>query len=176
LAVGVLVTLYVVNVAASALFKVATQWQVDLLFKRMESLARVDRQDPQITRIRQLIEVADYTSPLEVAPRAIAKRRAIKTYLKQHPHVSISVAVDGNDFAPSLVADMLRGVNQRLRPHRLSVGLAEPVVEIKVPAQATRGDILQGISTAFEGQSEYVVAFVANRCVYTASGPPPREP
>ncbi len=176
LALGLLVALYVANVATNALYKVATQWQVDLLGQRMESLSRLDRNDPEIGRAAQLVEAADYVSLIEAAPRAIAKRKAITTYLKQHPHLTLGIAVDGNDFTPGRITGMLRELNQRLRPHRLSVGLAEPVVEIKVPAQATRDDILRGITTAFEVQSEYVIAFIANRCVYTSAKPDPHEP
>lgn len=176
LTLALLVGLYGANVASNAFYKVATQWQVDLLYQRTESLSRVDRNDPQIAEIKQLIEVADYASLAEAAPRAIAKRSAIKAYLKKHPHVTVGVAVDGTDFTPDRVIGMLRNLNQRLRPHRLSVGLAEPAIEIKVPVQATRDDILQGISTGFQRQSDYVLALIADRCDYSAVKPHPREP
>ena len=176
LALVLLVGLYVANVSANALYKLATQWQVDLLQQRKESLERLDRKDPQIARIAHLIDVADYRSFLELAPQAIAKRSAIKSYLKEHPHLSLGIAVDGSEFAPAKIMGMLRDLNKRLGPHRLSVGLAEPVVKIKVPAQATRDDILRGIATSFQGQSEYIIAFISDRCVYTSSKPQPREP
>lgn len=171
-----LVGLYVANVSANVLYKLATQWQVDLLHQRMEHLSHLDRNDPQIAKIDQLIEAADYTSLLELAPRAIAKRSAIKTYLKQHPHVTLGIAVDGKAFTADRITGLLRDLNGRLRPHRLSVGLAEPAIEIKVPGQATRDDILQGITTSFQGRSDYILAFLANRCVYTAAKPHPRQP
>ena len=176
LALMLLVGLYAANVTANVLYKLATQWQVDLLQQRMESLAQFDRKDPEIARIGQLLHAADYTSLMEAAPRAIAKRSAIKAYLKQHPHLALGIAVEGTAFTPDRIAGMLRDLNRRLRPHRLSVGLAEPAIEIKVPAQSTRDDILRGITTAFQSQPEYVIAFVANRCVYTAAKPQAREP
>lgn len=176
LTLWLLVALYAGNVAANGLYKAATQWQVDLMHQRMEGLARLDPNNPELARMGQLIKAADYASLTEIAPQAMAKRSAVKAYLKQHPHLSLGIAVDGSRFTPERVTGLLKTLNQRLRPHRLSVGLAEPVVEVKVPAQATREDVLLGITTAFEGRPEYVLAFVADRCVYASAEPQPGAP
>ena len=176
LVLGALIGLYVVNVTANALYKATMQWQIDLLHHRMESLARLDRNDPEIARIGQLIGVASYASLTEAAPLAIAKRSTVTTYLKRHPHLTLGIAVDGDDYTLDRITGMLRDLNRRLRPHRLSVGLAESAIKIKIPAQATREDILQGITTAFQRRPDYVIALTANRCSYTTAKPHPGEP
>ena len=176
LALGLLAGLYVANVAANALYKVATHWQIDLLNQRIESLARLDRNDPQIAEILQVIDAAGYASLTEAAPQAIAKRSAVRTYLEQHPHLSLGIAVDGDGYTSDRITGMLRDLNRRLRPHRLSVGLAEPVIEISIPAQATRDDILLGITAAFRRRPDHVIALTPNRCRYTAAKPDPGEP
>lgn len=176
LALGILFGLYVVNVAHNVLYKATMQWQIDHLHHRMESLARLDRNDPEIARIRQLIAAAGYASLTEAAPLAIAKRSTLTTYLKRHPHLALGIAVDGDDYTSDRITGMLRDLNRRLRPHRLSVGLAEPAIKIKFPAQATRDDILRGITTAFQRRPDYVIAVTANRCGYTTAKPEPDEP
>lgn len=62
-----LIGFYVVNVAVNTLYKATTQIQIDLLYHRIESIAVPDRNDPEIARIRKLIDAADYVSLTEVA-------------------------------------------------------------------------------------------------------------
>ncbi len=171
LTAGILIGLYLANVAANVLYKVATQWQIDLLDVRIESLARLDPDDPEIARIRQVIDAAGYASLTEAAPQAIARRSTVKTYLKRHPHLSLGIAVDGDGYRSDRVIGMLRNINWRLRPHRLSVGLAEPAISIRIPAEATREDILRGITTAFRHRPDHVIAMTAKTCRYTAANP-----
>jgi hypothetical protein len=67
LRLGYLIGLYVVNVAVNTLYKATTQSQIDLLHHRIESIAFLDRNDPEIARTRKLIDAADYVSLTEAA-------------------------------------------------------------------------------------------------------------
>ncbi len=176
LTVGILLGLYVVNVTVNAIYKDAMKWQIDLLQDRAASLARLDPHDPGIARLQQLIARADYASLIEILPRAIAKRSAVTEYLKRHPHLVLGIAVDGDDYEPNRIDQMLRTLNRRLRPYRLSIGLIGPPIEIRFPVSATRDDILRGIPTAFRRRPDFVVALTDRRCTYSTAEPDPAEP
>ncbi|MEM7429123.1 MAG: hypothetical protein AAF441_23815 [Pseudomonadota bacterium] len=176
LGLAILTGLYAANAGANGLFKLATQWHVDLLHQRVESLARIDPNAPEIVRMARLIKAADYSSLTEPAHRAIARRAAVKTYLKRHPHLSVGIAIDGDRYTAGRVAGMLKDLNRRLRPYRVTVGLAEPAVRIKIPLHATRDDFLRGLKTGFRSRPDYVIALSAGRCRYSPAGPYPGEP
>lgn len=168
---GGLIALYAINVCANAIYKAATDERADLLQERIASLTRLNPDDDRIGRIRNLIAQSEFSSFTTAIPSAISKRAALARYLNRHPHVDVGVALDGDVASSSDVSTFLRKLNQRLRRHRISLGLAQSVVKVKVPTQATREDILRGVTTAFHSDPDYHIALTGRTCRYEPSGP-----
>ncbi|MGI9525013.1 MAG: hypothetical protein ACR2PG_25575 [Hyphomicrobiaceae bacterium] len=73
---GALIAVYTINVAANAFCMAVTQERIELLRKRIESLARIAPKDTSILHIQKLLERSAsgiFTAPL---PVAISKRTA----------------------------------------------------------------------------------------------------
>lgn len=175
LVLSVLIGLYLANTTANVLYKRATQWQVDMLQQRIESLARVDPAAPEIARMQEVIGVADYSSLTEPATSAIARRSGVKAYLKRHPHLSLGIAL-GGEYDGDQIARTLKDLNQRLRPRGITVGLSGAPVTIALPPQSIRDDFLRGMTTVFDSRPDYVVALAAERCQYRGAKAFPGEP
>ena len=169
LALGALIAVYTINVAANAFYKAVTQHRVELLRERLDSLSRIDPKDARILEIQKLLERSAYGIFAAPLPVAISKRAALAAYLNRHPHLSLGVAIDGNDLSSHQITGILRTVNTRLRRHRISIGLAESIVMIKVPQRATRDDVIRGVTTAFGRRPDYHLAFTSRTCRYASA-------
>ena len=167
LAGGGLIALYAVNVAANSIYKAATDVRVELLQERIVTLSRVDRNHPDIGQMQKLIAQSGFSNFTTLIATAIARRATLAEYLNTHPHIVIGLVVDGKALTDVATKKVLTRMNQRLKPHKVSVGLSQPIVRLSIPEQATREDILRGITTVLRTQPDLYLALTSHSCRYT---------
>ncbi len=163
---GGLIALYAVNAAANAVYKAATNERIELLQERIVSLSRISPDHKDIGEIRQLIAQSGFSNFATLISTAIARRAALADYLNRHPHVVIGLAIDGQSPSDGEVARVLNRVNQEFEPHRISIGLGQPIARLTLPAQATREDLLRGTTSVFNHRPDSYIALTSRPCRY----------
>ncbi len=176
LAGGGLIALYAVQVAANSIYEAATQDRVELLQERIVTLSRVDPDHRDIGEMRKLISQAGFSIFSTIISTAIAKRGALARYLNRNPHVVIGLAVDGTSLSESEMTGVLSKINTELAPHQVSVGLAQPAVRLSLPEQATREDVLRGVTTVFDHRPDIYIALTPRDCQFAEARPQRQGP
>lgn len=75
------------------------------------------------------------------------------------------------DLAPAAVQALLGRLNRALAAEGVTVGLAEPVVALALPARASWSDLRHGVRAGFAGAADLHVLLTARRCRYGGDGP-----
>ncbi len=194
--------LYLVNVAVNLAYRQTVQERLDVLERRLVELAAVDPSGAARGAVRRRLAEGDFNSFFTSVPAAIRRGEAVTAYLRAHPHVALGVAVDGavgfgggdgidgdrargggdvgggdgggvGGLAPAAVQALLGRLNRALAAEGVTVGLAEPVVALALPARASWSDLRHGVRAGFAGPADLHVLLTARRCRYGGDGSDP---